>query len=241
MNHPSTSPTSGPLVPTTTAGDGPLLYRLARATLGRAFRLVYRVEVDGVERVPETGPVILAANHLSFMDSIFLAVSSPRPIAFVAKSEYFDHRVTRWLFRATGQIPLRRGSLAGARRAMDAASRVLARDGTVGIYPEGTRSRDGCLHRGHRGPALLALETDATIVPVGLVGTDEVQRPTQRLPRPFKRICVRYGPPRRVAAPRSGTTRAACLREATEAVMHDIAALSGQRYVDDYSPLPSSR
>jgi 1-acyl-sn-glycerol-3-phosphate acyltransferase len=216
-----------------------LLYGFARATLGRLIRLLYRVEVEGVEHLPDQGPVILAANHRSFMDSIFLALSSPRPVSFMAKAEYFEHRLTRWLFTATGQIPVRRGSPAGARQALAAASDVLAHDGTVGAYPEGTRSRDGKLHRGHRGPALLAVETAACIVPVGLIGTDAVQDPNQRLPRPFKTIRVRYGQPVAVNPDTTGQSKAARSRTLTDAVMHDIAELCEQPYDHHYARPPS--
>ncbi|HEY2429384.1 MAG TPA: lysophospholipid acyltransferase family protein [Acidimicrobiales bacterium] len=206
---------------------------MARSALRRPFRWLYRVEVQGLDNLPGDGPVILAANHRSFMDSLFLAFITPRPIAFVAKAEYFDRRATRWIFRATGQIPLRRGSPAGARQAMTAASQVLDSGGIIGIYPEGTRSRDGELHRGNPGPARLAAATGAPIVPVGLIGTASVQGPGERLPRPFRRVIVRFGPPR---APTDGGSRR--LREATDSLMQDIAALCGQRYVDRYSPLP---
>src|SRR5437879_12063781 len=119
----------------------PVGYRLAKAMLGRPLRSAYDVEVEGTDHLP-AGPVILAANHRSFMDSVFLALVVDRPVSFLAKAEYFDRRRTAWLFRATGQIPLRRGSPSGARRALDEALEVLAHGGTVGVYPEGTRSRD---------------------------------------------------------------------------------------------------
>jgi 1-acyl-sn-glycerol-3-phosphate acyltransferase len=208
-----------------------------KMTLGRVVRVVFRVKVDGVEQLPEQGPVILAANHLSFMDSIFLSVTSPRPITFMAKAEYFNGRFSRWLFTAMGQIPLRRGSPASARRAFAAASDVLDNDGTVGIFPEGTRSRDGLLHRGHRGPALLALDAHVPIVPVGLIGTDKVQQPDQLLPRPFKTVRVRYGSPRHPDCFDSDASRVARVRDVTDTVMRDIASLSGQHYVDVYTPI----
>jgi 1-acyl-sn-glycerol-3-phosphate acyltransferase len=178
--------------------------------------------------------VILAANHRSFMDSIFLALASPGPVAFVAKAEYFDRRMTRWLFNATGQIPLRRGSPAGARQALAAASDVLADGGTLGIYPEGTRSRDGKLHRGKLGPARLAAATGAAIVPVGLVGTEKVQLPEERLPHVFRPVAVKFGAPRHLPASdrRVPTSR---LRETTDELMHDIADLSGAEYVDSFA------
>jgi 1-acyl-sn-glycerol-3-phosphate acyltransferase len=128
----------------------PVAYRLAKALLSRPLRRFYDIEVEGDARLPD-GPVVLAANHRSFMDSIFLALVVDRPVSFLAKAEYFDRRRTAWIFRSTGQIPLWRGDPRRARRAIDAALGVLARGGVVGVYPEGTRSRDGMLHRGTLG------------------------------------------------------------------------------------------
>lgn len=213
---------------------GPLGYRLAKALLSPAVRRAYDIEVEGMGEIPD-GPAILAANHRSFMDSIFLALVVDRPVTFLAKAEYFDHRRTAWIFRSTGQIPLRRGSPSGARQAVAAAREVLARGGVVGIYPEGTRSRDGRLHRGNLGPARLAAASGAPIVPVGLVGTDQVQAPEQRLPRLGRRVTVRFGSPVRVE-PDMEDDRA-CLRGATDRLMADIAGLCGQEYDDRYARL----
>jgi 1-acyl-sn-glycerol-3-phosphate acyltransferase len=168
------------------------------------------------------------------MDSIFLALASPEPVAFVAKAEYFDHPVTRWIFSSTGQIPLRRGSPVGAREALAAASDVLVQGGTLGIYPEGTRSRDGKLHRGKLGPARLAAATGAAIVPVGLIGTENVQLPDERLPHVNRPVTVRFGPALRVAS-EDGSTGVKGLRSTTDAIMHDISDLSGAEYVDSYA------
>jgi 1-acyl-sn-glycerol-3-phosphate acyltransferase len=212
--------------------SGPRGYRLAKRLLSRPLRRAYGIEVDGIDRVPE-GPSILAANHRSFMDSVFLALVVDRPVSFLAKAEYFDRRRTAWLFRSTGQIPLRRGSPRDARRALDAAAEVLAEGGVVGIYPEGTRSRDGLLHRGTLGPARLAATSGAPIVPIGLVGTEAVQAPDQRLPRVGKRVIVRFGSPVRFD-PQEAHHRSR-LRDKTDGMMADIAALSGQQYVDRYS------
>src|SRR5438552_7513484 len=200
--------------------SGPLLYRAAKSLLTRPLRRAYDIEVEGIGRLPD-GPAILAANHRSFMDSIFLAVVVDRPVSFLAKAEYFDRRRTAWLFRSTGQIPLRRGSPAGARRALAAALGVIAGGGVVGAYPEGTRSRDGMLHRGTLGPARLAATSGAALVPVGLVGTEEVQAPDQRLPRVGKRVTVRFGAPVQLD-PRDAKHRAH-LREVTDGMMADIA------------------
>ena len=214
---------------------GPLAYRVAMAALDPPLRRAYRVDIQGIDNVPEGEGVSLAANHRSFMDSIFLALASPEPVAFVAKAEYFENRVTRWLFNATGQIPLRRGSAAGARDALAAASEVLEDGGTLGIYPEGTRSRDGKLHRGKLGPARLAAATGAAIVPVGLVGTDEVQLPDEKLPHLFRPVCVRFGRPRRLTVARDERASAKHLRGTTDALMADIADLSGAEYVDSFA------
>jgi 1-acyl-sn-glycerol-3-phosphate acyltransferase len=216
------------------ASRGPLAYRIAKAALNRPLRVAYHVEVQGLDNVPTDEGVILAANHRSFMDSIFLALASPDPVAFVAKAEYFDHPVTRRLFSSTGQIPLRRGSPVGAREALATASEVLADGGTLGIYPEGTRSRDGKLHRGKLGPARLAAATGAAIVPVGLVGTDKVQLPDERLPHLFRPVSVRFGAARHLPAP-DGRAPASRLRATTDEVMQDIAALSGAEYVDSFA------
>jgi 1-acyl-sn-glycerol-3-phosphate acyltransferase len=216
------------------APRGPLAYRVAKAALDRPLRTAYEVEVEGIDNVPHDQGVILAANHRSFMDSIFLAIASPEPVAFVAKAEYFENSLTRWLFRATGQIPLRRGSPAGARQALAAASEVLAGGGTLGIYPEGTRSRDGKLHRGKLGPARLAAATGAAIVPVGLVGTERVQLPDERLPHLFRPVAVRFGSPKRLEA-REGRAPTSRLRETTDELMNDIADLSGAEYVDSFA------
>ena len=215
----------------------PVGYRLAKALLRRPLRRAYDVEVEGDANLPD-GPVVLAANHRSFMDSIFLALVVDRPVSFLAKAEYFDRRRTAWLFRSTGQIPLRRGNPAGVRRAFDAALDVLARGGVVGVYPEGTRSRDGMLHRGNLGPARLAATSGAPILPIGLVGTDRVEAPDQRLPRVGKQVTVRFGKP--IWLERDDATDRAHLRDVTDEMMADIAALCGQPYDDHYAELATT-
>ena len=212
----------------------PLGYRLAKAVLSRPLRWAYEVEVEGDGSLPD-GPVVLAANHRSFMDSIFLALVVDRPVRFLAKAEYFDRRRTAWIFRSTGQIPVRRGDPTGARRAIDAALGVLAGGGVVGVFPEGTRSRDGMLHRGTLGPARLAARSGAPIVPIGLLGTDRVQPPDQRLPHVGQRVTVRFGEPIRLEGQSAGDH--AHLRWVTDAMMAEIADLCGQPYDDHYAKL----
>lgn len=209
------------------------VYRLTKALVGSALRRCYRVDVKGLGHLPERGPMVLAANHRSFMDSIFLAHVMPRPITFIAKAEYWDSWRTAWMFRATGQIPLRRGSAVGALQAIERAGGVLAEGGVIGIYPEGTRSRDGGLHAGTTGAARLAQAHQAPIVPVGLIGTEAVQAPDQSLPNLFKPVSVRFGTPHHLPTIDRSRRRKAELRGATERLMHAIAALSGQEYLGD--------
>ena len=204
-------------------------YRLARTVLGPALRAAYDIDAQGIDHVPDVGPVILAPNHRSFMDSMFLPAVLSRPVSFLAKAEYFDRKATAWMFRATGQIPVRRGSPAGARQALDSAGAVLGRGGAVGIYPEGTRSRDGVLHRGNLGPARLSFATNTPIVPVGLVGTADIQAPDQRVPRLGKHVTIRFGAP--IWPDLGADNRRVYLREHTERLMHTIAGLCEQEYV----------
>ena len=211
----------------------PVAYRLAKSLLSRPLRRAYDIDVEGDSHLPD-GPVVLVANHRSFMDSIFLALVVDRAVSFLAKAEYFDRRRTAWLFRSTGQIPLRRGNPAGARRAIDDALGVLDRGGVIGVYPEGTRSRDGMLHRGNLGPARLAAASGASIVPVGLVGTDKVQAPDERLPHVGQRVRVRFGQPIRL---QPYANHRAHLRDVTDSMMADIADLCGQDYDDHYAQL----
>jgi len=202
-------------------------YRAAKRVLVRPLRTAFDLHVEGAENVPASGPCIVAANHRSFMDSIFLAALAERPLSFLAKAEYWDNRRTAWLLKATGQIPVRRGSPAGAREAMDAATDVLRRGGAIGLYPEGTRSRDGELHAGNLGAARLAIATGAPIIPVGLIGTEAVQAPNQKLPRLGRRVEVRFGAPLLQLPAESPRAQAV---ELTHALMSAIASLCGQTY-----------
>jgi 1-acyl-sn-glycerol-3-phosphate acyltransferase len=209
-------------------------YWILKAILTPVLRLVYRVRVEGKEVVPTQGPVIVAANHRSFLDSIFLPLVLRRRVTFVAKAEYFDDPKTAWFFRALGQIPIRREGGSAAEGALVAATEVLERGGVFGIYPEGTRTRDGYLHRGHTGVARLALATGAPIVPVGLVGSDECQPTDKKLPRLFRTVWVRFGTPLAVAHYEERGDDRLVLRQITDELMFEIRELSGYEYVDTY-------
>src|SRR5262249_37244219 len=172
-----------------------VLYWVIKAILTPVLRVLYRVRLEDRNRVPAQGPVILAANHRSFMDSLFLPLVIRRRVTFVAKAEYFDDKKTAWFFRGVGQIPIRREGGSASERALAAATEVLEQGQVFGIYPEGTRPRDGYLHRGHTGVARLALRTGAPIVPVGMVGTDDINPIGRKLPPLFRTVRIRFGTP----------------------------------------------
>jgi 1-acyl-sn-glycerol-3-phosphate acyltransferase len=209
-------------------------YWILKAFLTPILLVVYRVRVEGREAIPKRGPVILAANHRSFLDSIFLPLVLRRRVTFVAKAEYFDDPKTAWFFRAVGQIPIRREGGSASEGALAAATDVLGRGGVFGIYPEGTRTRDGYLHRGHTGVARLALKTGAPIVPVGMVGTDECQPTDKKLPRFFRTVSVRFGAPLPVEHYTEREDERMVLRQITDELMFEIRELSGYEYVDTY-------
>jgi 1-acyl-sn-glycerol-3-phosphate acyltransferase len=216
--------------------------RLVRWVLAPLARLVYRPSVRGRHRLPRSGPVLLAANHRAAVDTAVLAFVTPRPVSFLGKAEYFTgtrlrQRLTARFLTALGYVPVDRAHAKAGLAALDAARTVLQRGGVFAIYPEGTRSRDGRLHRGHTGVASLALATGATVVPVALVGTQRVQPVGARIPRraPME---VRFGRPLDFSRYEGLEGSAAIRRAITDEVMDAIATLSGQEYVDRYHPLP---
>lgn len=209
---------------------------MVKILLTPIFRLLWRVRVEGASQIPATGPVVLAPNHVSFLDSFFLPLVVRRRVTFVAKAEYFDSWKTAWFFRAVGQIPMRREGGSASERALAAARDVLESGGVLGIYPEGTRSPDGRLYRGHTGVARLAIGCRVPVVPVGLVGTSEVQHPGSNLPRPFKQVTVRFGPPLDVSRyERADAADPMALRVLTDELMFEIRTLTTQEYIDRYA------
>jgi 1-acyl-sn-glycerol-3-phosphate acyltransferase len=211
------------------------LYKAARAVLQPTFGFLWRIEVEGLDRVPAEGGAIFAPNHLSVLDHFVLGAALPRQIVFVGKAEYMDSWKTKYLFPALGMIPIDRTGGSAAQGALDAAARVLEAGAFFGIYPEGTRSRDGKLHKGHTGVARVALRTGAPIFPVGLQGTLEVQPPDASMPHPFRMMRVRIGRPIDVARYRDRADDRMLLRQITDEVMYEIRELSGQEYVDTYA------
>jgi 1-acyl-sn-glycerol-3-phosphate acyltransferase len=209
--------------------------RVAKALLTPVFRLLWSVQVTGIDHVPATGPAVLCPNHLAAIDSFMLPAVLDRSVIYVGKAEYLDDWKTRRLFPALGMIPIDRRGGAHAASALDAARAVLMGGGLFAIYPEGTRSRTGKLHRGHTGAARLALETGAPIIPVGLLGTADVQPVDAVVPRPFKRVEVRIGRPVDIERYRRREGDHAVHRELIDEVMFEIQALTGQEYVPHYA------
>jgi 1-acyl-sn-glycerol-3-phosphate acyltransferase len=209
-----------------------VFYVLARFVIRPLFWALFRPHVTGREHVPLTGPVILASNHLSFIDSIAIPTVAPRRVAYLAKAEYFTGTgivgwFSRTLFTALGALPVERETHRAAQAALDTALAVLKDGGAFGIYPEGTRSRDGRLARGKTGVAWLALTADCPVVPVAVAGTDKVQPVGARWPRPH-RISVTFGEPLTFPdqAGMAGNGRAR--RVVTDRIMQAIGELSGQ-------------
>jgi 1-acyl-sn-glycerol-3-phosphate acyltransferase len=211
------------------------LYPVAKAVLTPCFRFLWRIHVEGSDHVPAEGPAIFCPNHTSVIDSFFLPVVLPRRITFVGKSEYLDSWKTRHLFPALGMIPIDRSGGSASERALNTAARVLERGEFFGIYPEGTRARDGKLHRGRTGAARLALRTGAPLIPVGIVGTREIQPPDARFPKPFRAIRVAFGQPVRPERYADRSDDRLVLRQMTDEVMFEIRNLTGQDYVDEYA------
>lgn len=220
-----------------------MLYWLLRRALRLVVR-VYRPSIHGLDNVPEHGAVILACNHLSFIDSMVVPLVVPRRVAFLAKAEYFATKgvkgaLIRRLFRTVGAVPVERGYGRAARASLDTAEAVLAKGEAFGIYPEGTRSRDGRLHRGHVGVARLTLATGAPVVPVALSGTDQVQPVGSRIPR-IRPITIRFGTPLNFSRYAGMDSHLPILRAVTDEIMAAIGDLSGQEYVDSYQERPAA-
>lgn len=206
---------------------------ITKRTLRPLYRVLFRVRVVGAANVPVRGGAILAPNHLSFFDTVALMFSLRRGTHFIGKAEYMDSWKTKYLFPAMGMIPIERQAGRQAMAALDTAANALRRGELLVIYPEGTRSRDGYLHRGHTGVAELALATGAPIVPIGLVGTDRIQPIGARVPRPFRRAVMRVGPPLRPAD--YGGPKRRRRQQMTGDLMEAIRSMSGQSISPDFA------
>lgn len=197
------------------------------------FHRLWDIEVEGLEHLVENGPAIFCPNHVSVIDSFVLPAVLPKALTYVGKAEYLDDWKTAKLFPALGMIPIDRRGGDHAASALDAARAVLESGGWFGIYPEGTRSRSGKLHKGHTGAARLAVETGAPIYPVGLIGTREIQPPDQSRPNFFEKATVKIGKP--IVASGAKVGDRAVYRRIIDEVMYEIQGLCGQEYVNSYA------
>lgn len=220
---------SGPSLPGSDAASRVILGGL-RSAVHRLFTL----EVSGIENVPLDGPAIICPNHLSFCDSVFVPAVMPRRTWAIGKAEYMDSWKTSFLFPAVGMIPVDRSGGAKSLVALDTAADVLDGGHLFMIYPEGTRSRSGNLHKGRTGAARLSIRCDAPIIPVGHSGTLQVQPPGQFAMTPFKKVSVNFGAPMR-ASDIGNPADPRVHRRFIDAVMFEIARLSGQTYVHTYA------
>ncbi|MEE2057286.1 lysophospholipid acyltransferase family protein [Rhodococcus artemisiae] len=210
-------------------------YRLCRhALIGPALHLLGRPKIVGRENIPRHGPIIVAANHLAVLDSFYLTLAARRQITFLAKREYFDRGgvvggLQGWFFSAMGQIPVDRRGGSTAAPALETATRIVEQGGAWGIHPEGTRSPDGRLYRGRTGAARVALETGTPIVPVAITGT----RPDRSISWWRRRVSVEILEPLDLTPYRGAG--AAGARAATDVLMLELCARTGQEYVDAYA------
>ena len=207
--------------------------------LGPALKVVFRPDAEGTENVPEHGPAILACNHLSYADWLFMPVTIPRRVTFVAKAEYFTGRGLKgWLqrsfFSGAGQVPIDRSGGRASEGALRSGMKVLRAGELFGIYPEGTRSHDGRLYRGKTGVARLALEAKVPVIPVAVINTDQIAPPGKLFGR-FMRPRVRFGKPLDFSRYEGMEGDRYILRSITDEIMYEIMALSGQEYVDVYA------
>ena len=215
-------------------GENRLQARSRRVVRPVASRL-WTINQVGYDRLPDDGPAILCPNHVSFLDSAFLMLTLPRNISFVGKAEYMDSWKTKYLFPAMGMIPIDRSGGSKSQAALDAAEGVLQRGELFGIFPEGTRSRDGDLYKGRTGAARLAMQVDCPVYPVGITGTDDIQPIDAKLPKLGKACTIEIGRPVQPARYRRGMPEHLAWRSLIDEVMFEIRAMTGQQYHNCYS------
>lgn len=216
-----------------------MLYLTTRLVVSPIAKAYLRPEVTGVDNIPRTGGVLLASNHLSFIDSFVIPLCAPRKVVFLAKAEYFTGTgvkgaASRAWFNSMGMVPVERDDSKAAARSLEIALDVLEDGGAFGIYPEGTRSRDGRLYRGHVGVAHLALTAKVPVVPVGLIGTEKVQPIGTNTVRRTA-FSVNFGEPIDFTGRFDEVAQGKARRQATDEIMDAIAALTGQERVDAYN------
>ena len=214
-------------------------FLLKNIVLGPILKVLFRPWVKGADKIPTDGAAILASNHLSFSDSIFLPLMLRRPVVFLAKSEYFTGKgikgtLSRWFFKGTGQLPIDRSGGKASEAALNTGLGVLAQSQLLGIYPEGTRSPDGRLFRGRTGIARMVLEAKVPVFPVAMIDTEKVQPIGRKLPR-IRRIGVVVGEPLDFSRFAGMEGDRLVLRAVTDEIIYELMKLSGQEYIDVYA------
>ena len=218
---------------------------LKNFVLGPILHILFRPWIRGKQNIPKSGGAILASNHLSFSDSIFLPLKVTRPVTFLAKSDYFTGKglkgaITRWFFKATGQLPIDRSGGKASEDSLNTGLGVLERGLLLGIYPEGTRSPDGKLYRGRTGIARMVLQAKVPVVPVAMIDTEKVQRIGQTIPK-IRRVGVVMGDQLDFSRFAGMDGERAVLRAVTDRIVYDIMRLSGQQYEDVYASTVRNR
>jgi len=213
-----------------------MVYQTLKSFLIPILTILFRPKVTGLRHVPQNGPVIIASNHLSFSDSIFMPLVVPRKVTFLAKSEYFTSPGVKGFakkktFEALGQVPVDRSGGRRSEAALNTGLDLLSAGNCIGIYPEGTRSPDGRLYKGRTGIARLAIESGAAVVPVAMFNTAEIQPTGQVIPK-VTRVEMVFGEPMYFSGDSSDLQH---LRQVTDDIMDAIHELSGQEYVDMYA------
>lgn len=225
--------------------SGVFYWVMKRIFLGPVLKMLFRPWVKGLDNVPANGPAILVSNHLSFSDSIFMPLMVPRPVVFLAKSEYFTGKgvkgkLTALFFRLTNQLPMDRSGGAASASSLGTGMEVLEQGGLLGIYPEGTRSPDAKLYRGKVGVAKLVLASGVPVIPVAMIGTDKVQPIGRRLPN-IRRIGMIFGAPLDFSRYQGLAEDRFVQRSVTDEIMYELMRLSGQEYVDVYASTVKER
>ncbi len=216
-----------------------LYWLLKHGVLGPLVQTVFRPSFTGREHVPAEGAAIVVCNHLSFVDSIFLPLAVPRSMTFLAKSDYFTGpgikgAIVRWFMTAAGQLPIDRSGGKASEASLETGLRVLAESRVLGIYPEGTRSPDGMLYRGRTGVARMVLQAHVPVIPVAVIGTDEVMPLGARFPR-VRKVSVVIGEPMDFSRFDGMDGDRFVLRSITDEIIYRINQLGGQRYRDVYA------
>ncbi len=213
-----------------------MAYTFLKSFLTPILMLLFRPKVTGLRHVPNLGPVIVASNHLSFSDSVFMPLVVPRKVTFMAKSEYFTSPgfkgfIKKITFQALGQVPVDRAGGRRSEAAIRTGLKLLEEGQCIGIYPEGTRSPDGRLYKGRIGIARMAIDSGAPVVPVAMFNTAEIQPTGQVVPK-VRRVEMVFGEPMYFTGDSSDL---ATLRQVTDEIMQGIQKISGQVYVDMYA------